>query len=106
MDILEAIDRIDAHKEISRSTFDTDELLQIWFVHHLQTIGEAASHLSPEIRQYFVDVQWGQLIGMRQILVHGYFEVDLDIVWNTVQNNLDPLKSQIELIIKRLGNPL
>lgn len=102
LDILEAIDRIEAHKLAPRSAFDTDELLQVWFVHHLQTIGEAASRLSPELRRQFIEVQWGQLIGMRHILVHGYFEVDLDIVWNTVQNDLDRLKSQIESILQHM----
>jgi uncharacterized protein with HEPN domain len=73
LDILEAIDRIDTHKGEGRSEFETDELLQIWFVHHLQIIGEAASRLSDEIRTQHPEVPWGQMIGMRHILVHGYF---------------------------------
>ena len=104
VDILEAIDKIDSHMGEGRSEFDSDELLQVWFVHHLQIIGEAAGRLSEEIRTHYSDVPWGQMIGMRQILVHGYFDVDLDIVWNTAQVNLVQLKEQIADILHHMGN--
>ena len=104
LDILEAIDRIDAHKGEGRLVFDTDELLQIWFVHHLQIIGEAASRVSDEIRTQHPEVPWGQLIGMRHILVHGYFDVDLEIVWNAAQVNLIQLKEQLEDILRNIKN--
>ena len=104
LDILEAIDRIETHKGVRRLEFDTDELLQVWFVHHLQIIGEAASRLSDEIRTRHPEVPWGQIIGMRHILVHGYFEVDSEIVWNTMQVNLDQLKEQITDILTPMRN--
>ncbi len=90
LDILGAIDRIFAHKEEGRSKFDSNELLQIWFVHHLQIIGEAASRISDELRAGHPEVPWGQMIGMRHILVHGYFDVDL--------------KEQINNILLQLGD--
>ena len=104
LDILEAVERIDAHKGDDRANFDSDELLQIWFVHHLQIIGEAAGRLSEEIRSQYPEVPWGQMIGMRHILVHGYFEVDLGIVWNAAQVNLVQLKGQIENILQQMGD--
>ena len=104
LDILEAIERIDAHKKLPRSDFDTDELLQVWFVHYLQIIGEAASRLSEEMRTQHPEVPWGQMIGMRHILVHGYFEVDLDIIWSAAQSNLVQLKEQITVILQRMGD--
>lgn len=103
-DILEAIERIDTHKGDDRLGFDHDELLQVWFVHHFQIIGEAASRLSDEIRAQHPEVPWGQMIGMRHILVHGYFEVDLEIVWNAAQINLTQLKKQIENILRQMGD--
>jgi uncharacterized protein with HEPN domain len=103
LDILEAIERIDAYKGDNRLVFDSDELLQVWFVHHLQIIGEAASRLSDEMRALHPEVPWGQMIGMRHILVHGYFEVDVDIVWNAAQVNLAQLKEQVERILQQLG---
>jgi len=104
LDILEAIGRIETHKGKGRTEFKSDELLQIWFVHHLQIIGEAASRLSDEIRAQHPEVPWGQMIGMRHILVHGYFEVDSEIVWNTAQVNLIQLKKQITDILRHTGN--
>ena len=86
LDILEAIERINSYKG-DRLDFDSDELLQVWFVHHRQVIGEAASRLSDDLQEQHPEVPWGQMIGMRHILVHGYFEVDLDVVWNAVQLN-------------------
>lgn len=104
LDILEAIERINTHKVKSRSDFDSDELLQVWFIHHLQIIGEAASRLSDDIRAQHPDLQWGQMIGMRHILVHGYFSVDQEIVWNAVQENLAQLKQRVEAILRQLGD--
>lgn len=104
LDILEAIDKIDTYKGNNRSVFDSDDLLQVWIVHHLQIIGEAASRLSEEIRIQHPDVPWGQMIGMRHILVHGYFEVDREIVWNAAQANLAKLKEQIENILRLIGD--
>jgi uncharacterized protein with HEPN domain len=104
LDILEAIDKVETHKGEEKSEFDINELLQVWFVHHLQIIGEAASRLSDEIRAQHPEVPWGQMIGMRHILVHGYFEVDSEIVWNTAQVNLIQLKKQITDILRHTGN--
>jgi uncharacterized protein with HEPN domain len=102
LDILEAIERIDARKGNPHADFESDELLQVWFVHYLQIIGEAANRLSDELREQHPEVPWGQMIGMRHILVHGYFEVDLDIVWNAVQVNLVQLKGQVEAILREM----
>ncbi len=60
-DVLEAIERIQRHQNPGREVFDTDELVQVWMVRHLQIIGEAVSHMP-----------WRSIIGMRHILVHGY----------------------------------
>ena len=100
--ILEAIERIYSHKG-DRLDFDSDELLQVWFVHHLQIIGEAASRLSDNMLEQHPEVPWGQMIGMRHILVHGYFEVDPDAVWNAVQLNLAELKVRVEAILQQMG---
>lgn len=77
LNIVEAIEKIFSHKEISRLDYESDELVQVWYIHYLQMIGEAASRLSEDMRIKNPEVQWDQMIGMRHILVHGYFEVDL-----------------------------
>jgi uncharacterized protein with HEPN domain len=94
-DILEAVERIERHARRGRAAFDTDELIQVWMVRHLQIIGEAASRLSQDARDQHPAVPWRKIIGMRHILVHGYFEVDLDLVWSVVDRELTPLRDAI-----------
>lgn len=95
-DVREAIERIERHTAAAgRAAFDNDELIQVWVVRHLQIIGEAVAHLSEDLRGRYPDVPWRSIIGMRHVLVHGYFEVDLDLVWSVVENELDKLKSTI-----------
>jgi uncharacterized protein with HEPN domain len=97
-DILEAIDRIARRRPVSRAAFDADELLQVWVIHHLRIIGEAARALAAETRRRLPAVPWKQIIGMRTILVHHYFGIDLDAVWAVLENDLEPLRREVESI--------
>jgi uncharacterized protein with HEPN domain len=101
-DILEAIAAIDRYRDRDRSAFDQDEMLQVWFLRHLQIIGEAASRLPEEIRNLAPDIPWDKMIGMRNILVHGYFAIDLDVVWDAVQRDVPLLKPAVEASLKKL----
>ena len=83
-DILEAIELIEKYASKGRAAFEQDELIQIWFLRHLQIIGEASRALSDNIRESHPEIPWAKIIGMRHILVHNYFEIDLPIVWNAV----------------------
>lgn len=96
-DILDAIGRIERHSSRGRGVFDGDELVQVWIVHHLAIIGEAAAKLTQEMRASMAEVPWPEIIGMRNILVHEYFGVDRDIVWAVVEKDLPPLRDAIRL---------
>jgi len=102
-DILEEIAAIDRYRNRGRSAFEQDELLQVWFLRHLQIIGEAASGLPEEIRNLDPHIPWHKIIGMRNILVHGYFAIDLDVVWDAVQRDVPLLKPAVEALLKKLG---
>jgi uncharacterized protein with HEPN domain len=102
LDILEAIEKIERYSIRGKETFVTDELLQVWIVRHLQIIGEAANRVSTETQANFPAIPWKNIVGMRHILVHGYFEIDLDIVWSVIENDLLPLKVQFQEAYKLL----
>jgi uncharacterized protein with HEPN domain len=99
LDILEAIEKIEKRVGPDQKAFERDELLQVWAVHYLQIIGEAGTRLSEQLRTKHLEIPWGNIIGMRHILVHGYFDLDLEIVWKAVIVDLPALKPQIEAIV-------
>ncbi|MGL4503531.1 MAG: HepT-like ribonuclease domain-containing protein [Planktothrix sp.] len=103
-DILEAIIRIEKYSVQGKTCFEEDELIQTWFVQNLQIIGEASRSLSGDFREQHSEMPWSQMIGMRNILVHNYFEIDTEIVWSVIERNLPELKAQIETILRRIDN--
>ena len=78
-----------------RGALDSDEMLLLAVVRALQIFGEAASQLSEQARTAAPNVPWKAIIGMRHKVVHDYFGVDDDVVWDTVINELPPLIEKI-----------
>ena len=99
LDIQEAIAAIERHATQGQQAFEADELIQIWVIHHLQIIGEAVRALSEDFRVKNPQVNWGGIIGARNVLVHQYFGIDWDVVWKVVQSDLPILKRQIDEIL-------
>lgn len=95
LDTLEAIDRIDKYSCKGREAFEEDELIQNWIVHQLQIIGESLRSISEDFREEHQEIPWKETIGMRNILVHRYFELDTDLVWKAVISDLPHLKEQV-----------
>lgn len=98
-DILTAIDRILSKTSQGRTVFDADEMVQIWVLHHLQIVGEAARCLSEEFRRLHPDPVWSKAAGMRHILVHHYFEIDAGQIWKVVEQDLWPLRERVRAIL-------
>lgn len=101
-DILEAIDQIEKYTVKGEKEYSQNELIQKWMIYHLQVIGEAANKISYEIQNEFKSVSWSQIIGLRNIIVHEYFGVDLEEIWNTVIIDIPKLKIEILKIIEKL----
>lgn len=102
LDMLEAIRKIEQYASDESFSTRADELVEIWMIHHLQIIGEAAARISDELRKKHTEVSWGGMIGMRHVLVHGYFETDKDLVWKVVERDLPALKKQVEDILAQM----
>ena len=101
LDIVEAIEKIESRTSGGRQAFDADELIQVWVLHHLRILGEAARTLSAEFQDDHPDLPWSGIVGMRNILVHHYFEIDSDVVWSVLENNLPDLKAKILAILDK-----
>ena len=98
-DILEAIEQIEKYAGQGRKAFELDELIQTWILHHLLILGEAAAKVSDEFLEEHSEIPWSKITGMRNILVHHYFGIDLDVVWAVVENDLPKLKKTIRQIL-------
>lgn len=77
-------------------------MLQNWFLRHLQIIGEAARALPEDVRAIAPGIPWSNIVGMRNILVHGYFDIDTDIVWNAATRDVPAIKPAVERLLKTL----
>ncbi len=97
--ILEAIARIQRYvEELEEATFLTDELVQDTVIRNLEIIGEASQNISkhfPEFTVQHADVPFSIAYEMRNALAHGYFKVDLQVVWQTIVRDLPELKTMV-----------
>ncbi len=98
-DIIEAAEAIEKYSARGREAFEKDELIQAWILRHLQIIGEATRGLSPAFRVQHPDEIWARAVGMRDILVHRYFAIDPDTVWEAVQGSLAYIKGKAQTIL-------
>lgn len=101
-DIVEAIERIQSRVKIKH--LQEDDMLQVWVLYHLQIVGEAVRSLSAELTQQYPEVPWSLIVGLRNRVVHEYFDIDLDIVIDIVTTDLPGFQSQIEGILQELNN--
>lgn len=86
----------------SRDDLDKDEMLSLALVRLLEIIGEAANHISPECQFRYLDIPWRAIVGMRNRIVHAYFDVDLDIIWQVIVEDLPSILPQIAGAIRDL----
>lgn len=97
--MVEAIKKIEKYAARGRAAFEADELVQTWVLHHLRILGEAVRGLSDGFRSRHVELPFGGIVGMRNVLVHHYFEIDLDLVWSVVETDLPDLKTKVSRIL-------
>ena len=84
----------------ARGDLDTDRMLVLALTRDLEIIGEAASRVTSECQDSYPNIPWRDVIGMRNWLVHAYFDVDLDILWDTIVDDLPPLAVELEKAVR------
>jgi uncharacterized protein with HEPN domain len=85
---------------VSWEDFENNATLKRAFVRSLEIIGEAVKHLPMSLRARYPDIEWRAIAGMRDHLIHGYFGVDYEIVWDVVNHELERLGQAVEQMLK------
>lgn len=93
LDIVEAANKVGSRVARGREHFDTDEDAQLALVRLIEIIGEACANLSTELVGRYHEVPWRAAAGMRNRVIHGYFDIDLDLVWTAAEQEVPKLAS-------------
>jgi len=102
--VLDAIEKIDSYASVGRDVFMSIPHWQDAIIRQLEIIGEATKRLSKGLRSRHTEVPWRRMAGLRDVLIHDYFGVDLAAVWEITQKDLPKLKVSIEKILAETGN--
>ena len=86
-------------KNKTRKNLDNNRMLVLSLVKSIEIIGEAASKVTDETKKEFPEIPWANMIAMRNRLIHAYFDVDLDVLWGTIVDDLPPFIDALEKII-------
>ena len=102
-DILISIEKIEKNtKGVSYKEFSQNSLISDGVIRNLEVIGEAVKKLSVDLKKKYPDVEWKKIAGLRDILIHEYFGIDLNIVWDIIINKIPKLKNSIKEVMKNL----
>ena len=88
-----------------RRDLDRDRMLVLALVRCVEIIGEAASHVTAGTQARHSSVPWADIVGMRNRLVHAYYDVDLNRVWDTIKDDLPPLVTELKRIVSDQSTP-
>lgn len=103
--IMDAISRIEEYVYgLTHDDFIENYLIQDGVIRQIQVMGEATKKISDNTRGKYPDIPWKDIAGMRDKLIHDYFGIDLDAVWDTVEKDIPVLKDEIQAVIKELKN--
>ena len=102
-DIIEQIGLIEnSIKHIKKNNFLRDKDIQDSTARRLEIIGEATKNVPDDIRNRYPEVEWKKIAGMRDIIIHAYFKLDLDAVWKVIKEDLPDLKNKIKKILQEI----
>ena len=99
-----AREAIDFGRGKARADLDDDRLFVLGLLKCIEIVGEAAAHIGPDTKNRYPEIPWADIVGMRNRLVHAYFDIDPDRVWDTLEQDLPPLVATLEKILARSGS--
>ncbi len=104
-DILQALERVEEIGRRGRDAFLADWLIQDAAIRNFEIVGEAAKRVGPEIQAAHPEIPWADLAGFRDVLIHQYFRVDLEIVWALIEKRVAALRGDVARLVAALGPP-
>ena len=101
--VLDAIEEIEKYLlEVDFPIFIENSMMRFACIKQMEIIGEASNHISDELKSKFTDVEWAQIVGMRNVFAHEYFGIDSSLVWEIIKNDIPDLKDKIKLILQSI----
>jgi uncharacterized protein with HEPN domain len=102
LDAIEQIELISSFSAGGREVFFNDLVIQSAVLHRLALLGEACRGVSPELREAQPEIPWAQVIGFRNVVIHEYFGIDLELVWAIVAEHVTTLGEQLNSVVASL----
>jgi uncharacterized protein with HEPN domain len=102
--IKECIERIESYTSEGREAFMQTPMIQDAVIRNFEIIGEATKRLSAELRISYPKIQWQQIAGFGDVLIHDYLKVNLNLIWGVVEKNFLELKGTVEEILHNMGD--
>jgi uncharacterized protein with HEPN domain/predicted nucleotidyltransferase len=100
--ILECMDRILSYTHEGRDAFMKSEMMQDAVIRNFEIMGEAAKRVSDELREKHPDIPWKDMVDFRNVLIHGYLKLDIDLVWQAAAKTVPGLKPKIAAILQQI----
>ena len=102
-DIINSIKNIEEFsKNLDKEKFSKDNLRQSAIIRQLEIIGEAVKNIPNDFREKYPGVPWKKIAGLRDVIIHTYFNIDLDVTWDIIKKDLPDLKEKIEEVKENL----
>ena len=100
-DVLTCIEKIERYtSNVSFGDFSGNDMAVDAVIRNFEIIGEAVKKIPEEIKTRYADVEWKEAAGFRDVLIHDYFGIDIEAVWDTVRNNIPPFKKQMLKVLE------
>ncbi len=98
--IIESIELIEKYTEnLTTGKFNKNTAMQDAIIRRLEIIGEAAKNIPTSLKTKHPEIPWKQMTGMRDVLIHEYFDVDLSLTWAVVKHELPPIKAKLQVLL-------